>query len=91
MMDENAKLSEIRKLVQEIRDAGAVGEPTGIRLQARFGNALAAAVEELDEYLSDNGMLPLAWLPPEAIKGGTAGLCPPTAKPCNGTINSKKG
>lgn len=72
-MDENAKLEEIRALIQEIRNADKIGGPLGRGLKGDRALELANAVAELDAALSDNEMLPLAWLPPEAVKGGTAG------------------
>lgn len=72
-MDENTQLTKIRELVRQIQNAHVIGGALGAGLKRDRAIELAAAIEELDEHLSGNGMLPLAWLPPEAVKGGTAG------------------
>ena len=63
----------IRGLVKQIRDADKMGGRLGAGMKRDRAMELANAVAELDAHLSDNGMLPLAWLPPEAAEGGTAG------------------
>lgn len=73
MCHADGQLEKIRRLVKQIQDAHVMGGALGQGLKRDRSIELAAAFEELDEHLSDNGMLPLAWLPPEAIKGGTAG------------------
>lgn len=72
-LDENAQLEKIRSLVKQIQDAHVIGGALGRGLKGDRAMELAVTFEELDEHLSDNGMLPLAWLPPVAVMGGTAG------------------
>lgn len=83
-MDENEALRGIRGLVQQIKEADRIGGALGRGLKGDRAMELANAIAELDEHLSDNGMLPLAWLPPDAVKGGTAGtgagFCPKCGK-----------
>lgn len=79
-MDENQQLGNIRRLVTEVQRADRIGGALGRGLKGDYALELANAVAELDEHLSDNGMPPLAWLPPEAVKGGTAGTGQGTKK-----------
>lgn len=73
MCQADDQLEKIRSLVKQIQDAHVMGGALGQGLKRDRALELANAVAELDEHLSDNGMLPLAWLSPEAVRGGTAG------------------